>query len=123
MSFDDKLSRLVERHHELADAMAREGPRSAQDHARLSKEYAELLPMVETIVALQKARGEMVDLASLMKDSADDPDLARLAEGEYLTLKEAVPRLEHQIKLMLLPKDEADERNAILEVRAGTGGE
>jgi len=78
---------------------------------------------VETIVALQKARGEMVDLASLMKDSADDPDLARLAEGEYLTLKEAVPRLEHQIKLMLLPKDEADERNAILEVRAGTGGE
>ena len=123
MSFDDKLSRLVERHHELADAMAREGPRSAQDHARLSKEYAELSPMVETIVALQKARGEMVDLASLMKDSADDPDLARLAEGEYLTLKEAVPRLEHRIKLMLLPKDEADERNAILEVRAGTGGE
>ena len=123
MSFDDKLSRLVERHHELADAMAREGPRSAQDHARLSKEYAELSPMVETIVALQKARGEMVDLASLMKDSADDPDLARLAEGEYLALKEAVPRLEHQIKLMLLPKDEADERNAILEVRAGTGGE
>jgi peptide chain release factor 1 len=123
VSFDDKLSRLVERHSELADAMAREGPRSAQDHARLSKEYADLLPMVETIVALQKARGEMTDLANLMKDSADDPDMAKLAEGEYLALKEAVPRLEHQIKLMLLPKDEADERNAILEVRAGTGGE
>ena len=81
MSFDDKLSRLVERHHELAATMAREGPRNAQDHARLSKEYADLLPMVETIVALQKARGEMADLANLMKDSADDPEMAKLAEG------------------------------------------
>jgi len=92
VSFDDKLSRLVERHHELADAMAREGPRSAQDHARLSKEYAELSPMVETIVALQKARGEIsAEQLRAVEDKAiteivkfqQDVGLQSITDGEF----------------------------------------
>jgi peptide chain release factor 1 len=123
VSFEDKLAKLVERHEELAAAMAREGPRDAQDYARLSREYSELTPVVESIANLQKARTEIADLTALAADSAGDPEMSRLAEGELTLLKDRLPKLEQQVKLMLLPKDEADERNAILEVRAGTGGE
>jgi peptide chain release factor 1 len=123
VSFEDKLTKLIERHRDLAEAMAREGPRDAQDYARLSREYSELSPVVESIAALQKAQREIADLSALAADSVSDPEMSRLAEGELVELRERLPRLEQQVKLMLLPKDEADERNAILEVRAGTGGE
>ncbi|MFO1058081.1 MAG: peptide chain release factor 1 [Dongiaceae bacterium] len=123
MSFEDKLAKLADRHRELAAQMAREGPRDAQDYARLSREYSELSPVVESIAELQKARREIAELTALAADSAGDPEMSRLAEGELAEIKGRLPRLEQQVKLMLLPKDEADERNAILEVRAGTGGE
>ena len=59
MSFEDKLAKLVDRHRDLAAQMASQGPRDAQDYARLSREYSELSPVVESIAELQKARREI----------------------------------------------------------------
>jgi len=113
------LDKLVRRHAELRDLLA---SGAAGDFAKLSKEYSELSPLVDGVEALRKAQKEEADAAALAT-SADDPELRELAEAELRELKGRLPALEQQIKLMLLPKDEADERNAILEVRAGTGGE
>jgi peptide chain release factor 1 len=78
---------------------------------------------VERILALQKAQAERDDLAMLVNDPFGDGEMKALAEEELHGLKQKLPELEQQVKVALLPKDEADERNAILEVRAGTGGE
>ena len=123
MSLESKLARVVKRHEELAALMASEGPKDAQDFARMSREYADLAPTVERILALQKAQAERDDLAMLVNDPSGDGEMKALAEEELHSLKQKLPELEQQVKVALLPKDEADERNAILEVRAGTGGE
>ena len=123
MSLESKLARVVKRHEELAALMASEGPKDAQEFARMSREYADLTPTVERILALQKARAERDDLAMLVNDPSGDGEMKALAEEELHSLKQKLPELEQQVKVALLPKDEADERNAILEVRAGTGGE
>ena len=123
MSLESKLARVVKRHEELAALMASEGPKDAQEFARMSREYADLTPTVERILALQKAQAERDDLAMLIDDPSGDGEMKALAEEELHSLKQKLPELEQQVKVALLPKDEADERNAILEVRAGTGGE
>ncbi len=123
MSLDQKLERLVRRHAELAAAMASAGPREAQDYVRTSKEYAELTPIVESIRALQKARAELRDLEAISADPAAEEEMRELADTELQSARERLPELEGRLKVLLLPRDEADERNAILEVRAGTGGE
>jgi peptide chain release factor 1 len=115
-----RLDRLVARHDELSTQLADPGL-SPGEIARLSKEYSDLTPMVEGIAALRKAEIERVELQGLL--AADDAEMRGLAQGEIAQLDHKIPELEHRIKLLLLPKDEADERNAILEVRAGTGGE
>jgi peptide chain release factor 1 len=118
--FEGKLDKLVRRHAELAAALA--DPARQGEFAKLSKEYSDLSPIVESVNALKKARAEIAELGGLL-DDAGDPEMRTLAEAEIETLKERLPELEQRVRLMLLPKDEADERNAILEVRAGTGGE
>ena len=123
MSIESKLARVVKRHEELASLMAREGPKDAQGFARMSREYADLSPTVERILALQKAQAERDDLAALAADPAGDAEMKSMAEEELRSVKQKLPELDQQVKIALLPKDEADERNAILEVRAGTGGE
>src|SRR5436309_14861815 len=120
-SFAATLDRLVRRHAELRDIMSAPAADSG-NFAKLSKEYSDLTPVVEAVDALRKAEGEMTELAALAEE-AGDPEMRALASDELQQLKTRIPALEQQIKLMLLPKDEADERNAILEVRAGTGGE
>ena len=120
-SFDGKLDKLMRRHVELRDALGNPALPGG-DVAKLSKEYSDLTLLVDSIAALRKAQAEMEDLAALVEDNGD-PEMRALAQGELQSLKERLPQLEQQVKVLLLPKDEADERNAILEVRAGTGGE
>jgi peptide chain release factor 1 len=79
--------------------------------------------VVEKIEALRKAQFEMGDLAELIADPEGDAEMRELAEAEFAELKERIPALESELKILLLPKDEADAKNAILEVRAGTGGD
>src|SRR5262250_2748366 len=123
MSLEQKLMRVVKRHEELTALLAREGPKDAQEFARMSREYADLTPTVERILTLHKAERELQDLASLAEDPGSDSEMKAMAEAELREVRQRLPALEQQVKIALLPKDEADERNAILEVRAGTGGE
>ncbi|HEX2115828.1 MAG TPA: peptide chain release factor 1 [Alphaproteobacteria bacterium] len=118
---DHKLERVVARHEELRHAMTA-ADLDARQFAKLSKEYAELEPVVGAITTLRKLRTELDELKTMMSDG-DDAEMRALAESEYFALKERLPELEKQLQIMLLPKDAADEKNAILEVRAGTGGD
>jgi peptide chain release factor 1 len=120
-SLEAHLEQLLRRHAELRDALGSTGITGA-DFARLSKEYSELSPIVDGIDALRRARDELASLTDLAQ-SNEDAELKSLAEEELQTLRERLPVLEQKVKLALLPKDDDDERNAILEVRAGTGGE
>ncbi len=121
MILDEKLDKVIARHHELTAALA--APTAdPKAFAKLSKEYAELTPVVQAVEAFRKARNEMIDLASLMGEGSD-PEMKRIAEAEFFALKEKLPEMERKVQMLLLPKDAADEKNAILEVRAGTGGE
>ncbi|MCK5622026.1 MAG: peptide chain release factor 1, partial [Alphaproteobacteria bacterium] len=85
-------------------------------------EYSDLTPIVEKIRELKDARAEMADLEELVA-SEEDSEMKALAQGELLALNGRQPQLEREMQLMLLPRDEADARNAIIEVRAGTGGD
>ena len=120
-SLDAKLDRVVRRHAELADTLARPDT-AAGEFGKLSKEYSDLTPMVEAIAELRNAQRELADLEQIQANEAD-AELRAMAEAEIPVLQRRIPEIEQRIKIMLLPKDEADERNAILEVRAGTGGE
>ncbi len=123
MSLEAKLDKVVARHEEIGQAMANPDGQSSDEFVKLSKEYSELGPIVEAIAGLRSAQSELGDLQELMDDPDGDAEMREMAEAELQELKEKLPELEHRLKLLLLPKDEADERNAILEVRAGTGGD
>ena len=88
---------------------------------RLSKEYAELEPAVKAIRALRAARAEMDGVEEMLQSG--DAEMAALARAERDELEERIETLEHELKLQLLPKDAADERSVIVEIRAGTGGD
>ena len=117
--FDAKLDRLVARHAELSAAMA--DPARTGEFAKLAKEYSELTAIVEAITALRQIEAERQSLEELV--GGGDVEMKKLAEVDLDSVKKRLPALEEQVKTLLLPKDEADEKNAILEVRAGTGGE
>jgi peptide chain release factor 1 len=123
VSWEQKLERVIARHEQLATDLASDQKREAQEFARMSKEYAELAPLVEAIGTLRDIRKEVADLETLRSDPATDGEMRAMAEEELPGLQERAARLNRDIQIMLLPKDEADERNAILEIRAGTGGD
>ena len=120
-SLEEHLDQLLRRYAELRDALAGTGLAGA-DFAKSSKEYSELTPLVDGIDALRRARDEFASLTDLAQ-SSEDAELKVLAEDELRALRERLPALEQRVKLALLPKDADDGRNAVLEVRAGTGGD
>ena len=123
MSLEENLDRVLARHQELQDLMASAEPPSPEEFARLSKEFSDLTPVVEAIGELRRAKDETADLASLIAEPETDAEMKEMAEEEFAQLKEKVPELEEKLQVMLLPKDLADNKNAILEIRAGTGGD
>lgn len=118
MSIAEKLSTIRSRHEELAALMSA-GNLNGEQFTKLSKEYAELTPIVEAVDSLDKARKEKADLDALL----NDPDMKDIAQEEWKILNDRIPELEREVKLSLIPKDIDDDRNAILEIRAGTGGD
>ena len=117
----DKLDKLVARWQTVQTTLA--AGADQESYVRLSREFAELDPIVATITELRRAIGERADLQQLVDDPASDPEMAALAEQELGTLDPKIDELERLLKMQLLPKDAADEKSAILELRAGTGGE
>jgi len=118
MNLDAQFDKVLYRYDELREQLSTGGTDS-QAFARMSKELSDLGPVVDAIRAFNKAREDMVEAAAMMAD----PEMRALAEEEFYALKERLPAFERDVQLMLLPKDEADAKNAILEVRAGTGGD
>ncbi len=121
MSLEDSLGRVVRRHEELAARLAEEAG-GGGEFVAMSREYAELSPVVAAIGTLEAARGELAGLDE-MAAAEDDVEMRRMAQSERDELNARMPALERAVKLLLIPRDEADRRNAILEIRAGTGGD
>jgi peptide chain release factor 1 len=116
-----KMDALLARHamveSELATGLAPDA------YVRLSREFAELSPVVEAIKAYRSTDKEIAELAALIDDSGTDSEVRKLADVERHELLQRKEALTQQIRLALLPKDAMDDHNAILEVRAGTGGD
>lgn len=121
MNLEEKLSALIARRDELAGLMSGGDGLDAEEYVRLSKEYAELTPVVECIEEQRGLAAEIADLEAMAADS--DADMRKMAEEELENARARVSGIESQLKILLLPKDSADEKNAILEIRAGTGGD
>jgi len=90
-----------------------------QEIVRLSKEHAEMKPVADAVMALAKTRAEMADLEVM----AADPEMAEMAADELQTLKDRLPEMERDVALLLAPRDADENASAVLEVRAGTGGD
>lgn len=123
MSLDEKLDTVLERYQELRDRLSGQEALDSGQLARMSKELSDLTPIAEKIEAVRKLRLEREELSALVDDPASEPEMRDLAREEVRDLGERLPDLEREIRIMLIPRDEADAKNAILEVRAGTGGE
>jgi len=117
----EKLARLVGRWETLQGLLAQGSDQ--ESYIKLSKEFAELDPLVASIHALQNAEREAESLRQMVDDPSSDREMVELAQEELTALEPRVQKLEHELQIQLLPKDSADEKSAILEVRAGTGGE
>jgi peptide chain release factor 1 len=114
-----RLDQVLGRFHEIEARMS-----AASDGAeivRLSREHAELKPVVEAVRALEKARAEGPELEEMA--ASGDADMSALARDELEDLKARLPGLEHEVALLLAPRDRDENASAILEVRAGTGGD
>ena len=122
MKFDERLNKIIDRHSEINNQLIDPGISSDQ-RTRLSKEYAELSPIIEAANNLRKVREEMSDLSYLITDKDTEKEFRDLAEQEFATLKQGEPELERQVQVLLLPGDQDDAKNVIIEVRAGTGGD
>ena len=123
MGLDERLDQIVTRHRELSNLMSSGDGGDADEFVRMAREFAELEPIVNAIGELRNAQSEAGDLAELIADPETDDEMKSIAQQEFQDLTGLVPELEKKLQVMLLPKDVADDKNAILEVRAGTGGE
>lgn len=119
MSFVDNLNKITENYKEIGEKLNNVDNLGREEFVKLSKEYADLGAVVEQINLYLHAVETLHELETMLKD----PEMKELAELEYEEVKASLPELERQVKLSLLPKDKDDEKNAIIEVRAGTGGE
>ena len=117
----DKLDKLVERWGTI-QAKLSAGPDQGE-FIKLSKEFAELDPIVALVRRLRDVTDELDGLTQIAADSTSDPEMRELAEAEIPDLEDRIENLRREIRLSLLPRDAADEKSAIVEVRAGTGGE
>jgi peptide chain release factor 1 len=122
MSLNQKLDSIVAKFNELEKKL--QDPNNlGQNFAKISKEHSDMQEVVASIHEYKIAQQEAKDVEAMLADSSLDKEMRDMLEEEKFTLSKKVPELEHQIKVTLLPKDSADEKNAIIEVRAGTGGE
>jgi peptide chain release factor 1 len=122
MSFDEKLQQVLDRVEELSARMASE-TFDAADFANLSREYSELEPVAASARGLLNLKEELAGLQEIISDPGSDKEMRQFADAERLDLQSQIETAEHDVRIALLPKDADDERNAILEVRAGTGGD
>ncbi|MPZ59231.1 MAG: peptide chain release factor 1 [Rhizobiales bacterium] len=116
-----KLDTLLMRHSAIERELA--APTSRDAFVRLSREFAELDPVIASVKAYRAVQSELTDIEAIITDQATEPDMRAMAEAEKPSLEARREQLEQELRVALLPKDAMDERNVILEIRAGTGGD
>jgi peptide chain release factor 1 len=117
---DAKLERVLDRFQAIEAQLA---SGHSGNFAKLSKEHSQLSPVVSAIQAYKDTRTALKESEALLADPASEPDLKELAQEESETLRKRFGSLERHVQLLLLPRDSADNSSAIIEIRAGTGGE
>jgi peptide chain release factor 1 len=117
----DRMDQVVKR-FEMLEAQMSAGP-APDAYVKMASEYAELQDMVAKVRELRSAEHEQADLEAMLADKGTDAEMRALAEADLPGVEERIEALQKDIQLLLLPKDAADDKNAILEIRAGTGGD
>src|SRR5437868_5179288 len=118
---EQKLDALLTRHQMVEAELAQQ--LAPEIYVKLSREFAELAPIVETVKDYRGIVAEIAGLQAMLEDPATDAEMRQMAAAEKPALENRRTALEQRIKLVLLPKDAMDDRNVILEIRAGTGGD
>ena len=117
-----KLEAIEARHQKLATELSQpEATNNMEKFTSLNKEYAELTPVVEKFKVFRELLKERDDLEVMVEDA--DKEMAEMAEMELEALQKKIPAAEEELKFALIPKDSADDKNVIVEIRAGTGGD
>jgi peptide chain release factor 1 len=119
-ALEAKLDGILARRDELGHLLA---SASGEGYSALAREFADLERISTSIQALRATRAEAAGLEEMLADPGLDGDMRTLAGEELAALEARLPELEQAVRVALLPKDEADDKSAILEIRAGTGGE
>lgn len=123
MSIEAKLDKIIARFGTLNEKMLDPSSLTSDEYIKVTKEHSDIKNVVEIANEYKVTKKNLEEAYSIVKDSSSDPALKEMAEMEIGELKTKIEQLDHSLKLALLPKDEADAKNAILEVRAGTGGD
>ncbi|MCT8989705.1 peptide chain release factor 1 [Chelativorans sp. SCAU2101] len=116
----ERMDQVLKR-FELIETQMAAGP-SPEAYVKLASEYAELQEIATHIRELKKVESELADLDAMLADKSIESEMRELAEADREAVEERLEKLSQELRVLLLPKDEADEKNAILEIRAGTGG-
>ena len=123
MSIDSSMDKVLERRQEVETQLSRSAELSSKALADFSRELTELRPVCEQIELVRALESELKDAIIMVAEAAGDEEMQAMAEAEVTLLKDRIPDEKQRLQLLLLPKDKDDSRNAILEVRAGTGGD
>ena len=123
MSIDSSMDKVLERRQEVEAQLSRSAELSSKELADFSRELSELRPVCEQVQLVRSLESELQDAMTMIAEAAGDQEMQAMAEAEVALLKDRIPGEKERLQLLLLPKDKDDSRNAILEVRAGTGGD
>ncbi|MEC8653966.1 MAG: peptide chain release factor 1 [Pseudomonadota bacterium] len=123
MSIDSSMDKVLERRQEVETKLSRSAELSSKELADFSREISELRPVCEQIELVRSLESELQDAMTMIAEAAGDKEMQAMAEAEVALLRDRIPAEKERLQLLLLPKDKDDSRNAILEVRAGTGGD
>ena len=120
-NFQDQLDKIVKKHQDIEKNLSNQDDLDSTKLVKLNKEYSELQPIVESINEFNKINQDIINLKSLLKDS--DASIRNIAEEELKQKNRTIKSHQDLLLKLLIPKDNNDEKNSILEIRAGTGGE
>ena len=123
MSLNSSMDTVLERRREVEERLSASANMTNKDLAQLSRELSDLRPICDQIELVRRIETELEDALSMVDEAGDDADMLEMVQAEAGLLKAQLPEAQSALQLMLLPKDKDDARNAILEVRAGTGGD
>ena len=121
MSLDSTMDKVLQRRAEVEARLSQAADMTPTEMATLSRELTELRPVCEQIELVNRLAAEIADAQMMVGEAGDDAEMVEMASNELEELSDQLPSEQDKLQLLLLPKDKDDSRNAILEVRAGTG--